>query len=202
MAAPTPVSALVHSSTLVTAGVYLLFRMRPLVYQTPICWLLTVLGCATMLMAGLAAIRETDVKKVVALSTLRQLGVIVATLTAGMYNVGFLHLLSHAYFKALLFVSVGSIIHLCGDFQDLRKVSLGTLGCPLRFSVVFVARMSLCGLPFLRGYYSKDACIESLSFETANLFLVLTFWLATAVTAAYSVRLLYHVGLSKARNLS
>merc|ERR1719445_1707380 len=117
MAAPTPVSALVHSSTLVTAGVYLLIRFNYF-----------FIGRITMLMAGLAAINEIDIKKVIALSTLSQLGVIIITLGLGSPHLSFFHLLSHAYFKAMLFICAGSLIHSIKEYQDIRTISLSERG--------------------------------------------------------------------------
>ncbi|CAN0518882.1 unnamed protein product [Ectocarpus sp. 8 AP-2014] len=125
MAAPTPVSALVHSSTLVTAGVYLLIRINIFLVNFAILEVLIFLGTFTILMAGGAAILEIDIKKIIALSTLRQLGVIIITLGAGNPILAYLHLLSHAFFKAILFMCAGVIIHNIKDYQDIRKIGLG-----------------------------------------------------------------------------
>ena len=124
IAAPTPVSALVHSSTLVTAGVYLLFRFSPLFRETWVRACLCATGSITMVLAGMRALEETDSKKIVALSTLRQLGLIIIRLGVGGAFIAFFHLLSHAFFKALLFIVVGNIIHLSLRYQDLRKSSV------------------------------------------------------------------------------
>ena len=124
MAAPTPVSALVHSSTLVTAGVYLLIRLQGSFEYSGAQKVLLVVGLATIVIAGASAIWEIDIKKIVALSTLSQLGLIVTTISLGAWRIAFIHLLSHAFFKALLFITVGNIIHLSEDYQDIRKAAL------------------------------------------------------------------------------
>ena len=160
IAAPTPVSRLVHSSTLVTAGVYLLFRLCHSLSSSNWKVGLVFVGTCTMLLAGLAALQESDIKKIVALSTLSQLGVIVLTLGIGFLVRGYTHMVSHAFFKALLFITVGAIIHNCRDFQDLRKISVLRNYIPLTLAFRLGANLRLCGLPFTRGLYSKDLCIE------------------------------------------
>ena len=200
MAAPTPVSALVHSSTLVTAGVYLLFRFQPALTDLGASWGIMLIGAATIFIAGCAALFETDIKKIVALSTLRQLGVIMTSLGAGMAVVAFLHLLSHAFFKALLFISVGSIIHLSRDYQDLRKVGGSSWSCPITLRFSLLANLRLCGLPFCSGFYSKDLCIELFLIRSLNSYLSLIFFLATALTCAYTGRFLFLVRLTVSRN--
>ena len=161
MAAPTPVSALVHSSTLVTAGVYLLVRLYPVF--AGVVWVHDVLlavGGVTMFLAGVAAFVDCDFKKVVAYSTLSQLGVIIVRLGLGLPGLSFFHLLAHAMFKALLFVCVGAVIHVRGHVQDVR--SLGDLGRrgPFVQRGMILSELALCGFPFLRGFYSKDVILE------------------------------------------
>ena len=188
MAAPTPVSALVHSSTLVTAGVYLLFRFCPVLRENQALPLLFVIGALTILMAGSAAMIEGDIKKIVALSTLSQLGVMMITLGAGFFVAGYLHMVSHAFFKALLFITVGARIHIANDYQDLRKVSLLSSRCTATLAFRLVANLSLCGLPFTSGFFSKDLCIElTASSDTGGAMLVILY-LATGLTAAYTAR--------------
>ena len=191
MAAPTPVSALVHSSTLVTAGVYVLFRFRPLFLKT--CWreVLFYLGRFTILLAGVRALREIDAKKIVALSTLSQLGIIIITLGRNIHEIAFYHLLSHAFFKALLFMVVGNIIHLSERYQDLRKMS-----CERKISLESVimgaiSNFRLMGLPFLSGFYSKDLCIEISLAYINNLFGKFIFVLGVVLTVLYSLRFRY-----------
>lgn len=163
MAAPTPVSALVHSSTLVTAGVYLLIRLSP---ALPHCGSLIVIigafGVVTMLLARLSAILEADIKKIVALSTLSQLGVIITAFALASPALVFFHLIAHAFFKALLFIATGNLIHNARDYQDLRRI--GALGLmPFTKSLVVITKLSLCGVPFFSAYFSKEAILEGLS---------------------------------------
>lgn len=197
MAAPTPVSSLVHSSTLVTAGVYLIFRFFPQIIQLKYRLYLTLIGGLTMLIAGMAAILEIDIKKIVALSTLSQLGVIISTLGAGLYKIAFFHLLSHAYFKALLFIAVGAIIHISRDYQDLRKISLIRATSPVTLRLSLCANLSLCGLPFTSGFFSKDSCIEAFIVAQQPIVSVIIFYLATALTVAYTVRFILMVNLAQ-----
>lgn len=155
-----------------------------------------------MFIAGAAAMFEIDIKKIVALSTLSQLGVIITTLGAGLPEIAFIHLLAHAFFKALLFISVGRIIHLSSDFQDLRKVGISVTTCPVTLSFCTLANLSLCGLPFCRGFYSKDLCIEIFLTETSHSRLSLVFFMATLITCAYTVRFIFLVSFLNSRNCS
>lgn len=140
-------------------------------------------------MAGLAAINEIDIKKVVALSTLRQLGLMVRTLGLGLRKMAFFHLLSHAYFKAMLFMAVGNIIHCRNAFQDIREVGNLAEAMPLRVSLFNLANLSLCGFPFLVGFYSKDLILEEVLIGLGSASLLFLFFFATLLTAAYSTRL-------------
>lgn len=189
MAAPTPVSALVHSSTLVTAGVYLLFRFRRTLVFEKVNQVFIVAGLLTILIAGIRAMHEMDIKKMVALSTLSQLGLIVRTLGLGLSQLAFFHLLSHAYFKAILFIAVGNIIHCRNSYQDIRVA--GNLGgaIPLRVRFFHLANLRLCGFPFSAGFYSKDLILEEALIGRRNALGVFVFFAATLLTAAYSTRL-------------
>lgn len=161
MAAPTPVSALVHSSTLVTAGVYVIIRFYPSLSSYDFFFVFAFyLGVITCLIASLSALYERDIKKVVALSTLRQLGVIVIGLGLGLPTLAFFHLVSHALFKALLFICVGVIIHVSGNNQDLRIIGGLWYSIPITCSVLNTANLALFGFPFMAGFYSKDLIIE------------------------------------------
>ena len=187
MAAPTPVSSLVHSSTLVTAGVYLLIRLTSRLRESGVLFWVLFFGVLTILIAGFRALLEPDIKKIVALSTLSQLGLIIRAIGLGLWKGAFLHLLIHAYFKAMLFISVGNIIHLSDDFQDIRKASLSPIRrITIRFSGV--ANMSLCGLPFIAGFFRKDLVLEYGVRGRINFFFLFLFYFSTALTAAYSVR--------------
>jgi len=160
MAAPTPVSALVHSSTLVTAGVYLLIRFNYAINTRGyIRWVL-ILGILTITMAGGSALIELDIKKIIALSTLRQLGVIFFSLGLGQPFITFFHLVSHAYFKAILFMAAGAAIHRIKDYQDLRKMGGYHNNHIIIGSIIMISNLSLCGLPFMSGFYSKDIILE------------------------------------------
>ena len=196
MAAPTPVSALVHSSTLVTAGVFLLVRFNVLVLYFQVSMVLIYVGTLTILMAGFAAIFEIDIKKIIALSTLRQLGVIIIILGGGAPLLAFFHLLSHAFFKAILFMCAGALIHNIKDYQDIRKIRGRLSSMPVTSSIIMVANLSLCGLPFLRGFYSKDLILERLIIGGARPVLLLFIVAGTALTSAYSCRLSFLVSLS------
>nr|ATN95388.1 NADH dehydrogenase subunit 5 [Calanus glacialis] len=200
MAAPTPVSALVHSSTLVTAGVYLLIRMNMFLVNFAMLEVLMFLGTFTMLMAGGAAMLEMDMKKIIALSTLSQLGVMMMTLGAGNPILAYLHLLSHAFFKAMLFMCAGVIIHNMKDYQDIRKMGLGWYSLPVIMSTMSVANMSLCGLPFLSGFYSKDMVLEMMMMSGPSLMILSVMILATFLTVMYSCRLSFLVGLSMVKS--
>lgn len=195
IAAPTPVSALVHSSTLVTAGVYLLVRFSPLL-RPPRLRALAVVGGSTILMAGVAALSEIDIKKVVALSTLSQLGLIVVRVGLGIPELAFFHLISHAYFKALLFIRVGNLIHLRDRAQDLRKSGIAR---EVRFTsraLIVGTRARLRGLPFLVGFFSKDGIIESVLARAHPVLAGGRLVLGAALTSAYSLRLVFFVVVS------
>nr|UJH19417.1 NADH dehydrogenase subunit 5 [Bactrocera neohumeralis] len=192
MAAPTPVSALVHSSTLVTAGVYLLIRFNILLSGSWLGDLLLLLSGLTMFMAGLGANFEFDLKKIIALSTLSQLGLMMSILSMGFYKLAFFHLLTHALFKALLFMCAGAIIHNMNNSQDIRL--MGGLGVymPLTSGCFNVANLALCGMPFLAGFYSKDLILEVVSLSYINIFSFFLYFFSTGLTVCYSFRLVYY----------
>nr|QVL29376.1 NADH dehydrogenase subunit 5 [Ceratitis rubivora] len=192
MAAPTPVSALVHSSTLVTAGVYLLIRFNILLSESFMGQFLLLISGLTMFMAGLGANFEFDLKKIIALSTLSQLGLMMSILSMGFYKLAFFHLLTHALFKALLFMCAGAIIHNMNNSQDIRL--MGGLGVymPLTSGCFNVANLALCGMPFLAGFYSKDLILEVVSLSYINMFSFFLFFFSTGLTVCYSFRLIYY----------
>ena len=196
IAAPTPVSALVHSSTLVTAGVYLLIRINLIIIEMNISYLLLLIGIITIIIAGITAIIEIDIKKIIALSTLRQLGIIILILGLGNPILSFFHLLSHAFFKAILFMCAGMIIHNIKDYQDIRKIGMGYSNLNFCISIILIANISLCGLPFLRGFYSKDLIIEILIIKGKNIFLFFFIMFGTILTVLYSCRLRFLVSLN------
>lgn len=191
MAAPTPVSALVHSSTLVTAGVYLLIRFRAALGEFIKIYLL-IIGVLTIFIAGLGANFEFDLKKIIALSTLSQLGLIIRILGIGGFNLAFFHLLTHAMFKALLFICAGSIIHNLRDTQDIRFMGNLIVHIPLTCIRINISNLALCGIPFLAGFYSKDLILESISIIEINSLMYLLFFISTGLTVCYSFRLCYY----------
>nr|QNH68997.1 NADH dehydrogenase subunit 5 [Teredorus nigropennis] len=192
MAAPTPVSALVHSSTLVTAGVYLLIRFSPILFVGGTIYVLMFFGCLTMMMAGLAANYEFDLKSVIALSTLSQLGLMMGILSMGYPLLSFFHLLSHALFKSLLFLCAGCYIHNLGDYQDIRFMGSLTFSMPYVSSCFNISNLSLSGFPFLSGFYSKDLILDFCSNESLNFLIFFMFFFSTGLTAMYSFRLFYY----------
>ena len=192
IAAPTPVSALVHSSTLVTAGVYLLIRFNILLADRFLGKLLLLLSGLTIFIAGLGANYEFDLKKIIALSTLSQLGLIISILSIGFYKLAFFHLLTHALFKALLFICAGAVIHNINNSQDIRLMGNLRFFIPLTSSCFNVANLALCGIPFLAGFYSKDIILEVVSMSYINQFSFFLFFVSTGLTVAYSFRLVYY----------
>nr|YP_010022804.1 NADH dehydrogenase subunit 5 [Sarcophaga minor]QOP39652.1 NADH dehydrogenase subunit 5 [Sarcophaga minor] len=192
MAAPTPVSALVHSSTLVTAGVYLLIRFNIVLSSSWMGNFLLLISGLTMFMAGLGANYEFDLKKIIALSTLSQLGLMMSILSMGYYKLAFFHLLTHALFKALLFMCAGAIIHNMNNCQDIRLMGSLSMMMPLTSSCFNVANLALCGMPFLAGFYSKDLILEMVSLSYINMFSFFLYFFSTGLTVCYSFRLVYY----------
>nr|ARI50090.1 NADH dehydrogenase subunit 5 [Cittarium pica] len=190
MAAPTPVSALVHSSTLVTAGVFLLIRFFPFLDSfSGFKFGLLFVSVLTLLMAGIGANYEYDLKKVIALSTLSQLGVMMMSLGLGMPYLALFHLYTHALFKAMLFLCAGAIIHNNNNSQDLRQLGNLWNQMPLTISCLNVANLALCGAPFMSGFYSKDLILETSLYSPSNMLMIILIFLATGMTAAYTIRL-------------
>lgn len=172
-----------------TAGVYLLFRFHALLCARLSPLVLLAFGVLTITIAGITAINEIDIKKTVALSTLSQLGLMVSTLGLGLGKIAFFHLLSHAYFKAILFMAVGNIIHCRNSYQDIRKVGNLSEAIPLSITLFNLANLRLCGFPFLAGFYSKDLILERVLINPGRGSLLFLFFFATLLTAAYRARL-------------
>nr|QYK19289.1 NADH dehydrogenase subunit 5 [Macromia amphigena] len=192
MAAPTPVSALVHSSTLVTAGVYLMIRFNTLIMSMDLGKYLLFVGGMTMFMSGLGANFEFDLKKIIALSTLSQLGLMMSILSMGFANLAFFHLLTHALFKALLFMCAGVYIHNLGDCQDIRYMGSMIYFFPLTSSCFMISNLALCGFPFLAGFYSKDLILEMCLMSNLNMISFIFYFFSTGLTACYTFRLVYY----------
>jgi NADH-ubiquinone oxidoreductase chain 5 len=153
-------------------------------------FILLILGTITALIAGLSAMVECDIKKIIALSTLRQLGVIMVRIGIGAPFLSFFHLLTHALFKALLFLCAGTLIHLHGHSQDLRF--MGNIGSmmPLLSSRLVISNLALCGAPFIAGFYSKDIVLEFCLYSPMSFIVVIMFFFATGLTASYTIRFL------------
>nr|YP_010535565.1 NADH dehydrogenase subunit 5 [Alectorobius guaporensis]UYB78347.1 NADH dehydrogenase subunit 5 [Alectorobius guaporensis]UYB78360.1 NADH dehydrogenase subunit 5 [Alectorobius guaporensis] len=192
MAAPTPVSSLVHSSTLVTAGVYLMIRLNLLLNLEEFSKFLLFFSVMTMMMAGLGAMVETDLKKVIALSTLSQLGLMMMILSLGKFDLSFFHLMTHALFKAMLFLCAGFMIHSSMGSQDIRFMGNFYVMNPF-ISVAFsLANMALFGIPFLSGFYSKDLILEFIYMTNCKFLLLMMIIFSTVCTSIYSLRVMYY----------
>lgn len=192
IAAPTPVSALVHSSTLVTAGVYLLIRFNKYLIMREFGSILITLSVLTIFISGLIANFEFDLKKIIALSTLRQLGLIIIILRIGFPILSYYHLLTHAIFKSLLFIRAGVIIHRIINNQDIRVIGGLNELIPFtiyRFNLTLIA---LCGFPFISGFYSKDIIIEIIYFRKFNMIIFIMSLISLIFTVIYSIRLIYY----------
>lgn len=187
IAAPTPVSSLVHSSTLVTAGVYLLIRFN---LPPSLIIIIFIISVLTIFMSGLGANYEIDLKKIIALSTLSQLGVIIIALSVKLIEISYFHLLRHALFKSLLFLCAGFFIHSINNNQDIRRISGAWIKSPVITLFFLGASMSLCGFPFLSGFYSKDIILEFILIKNINIISFLVIMIATALTLLYRIRLI------------
>nr|YP_010839095.1 NADH dehydrogenase subunit 5 [Pachycondyla annamita]WGF22860.1 NADH dehydrogenase subunit 5 [Pachycondyla annamita] len=203
MAAPTPISALVHSSTLVTAGVYLMIRFSKYMSMNDnMMNFLLFISILTMFMSGLMANFEYDLKKIIALSTLSQLGFMIMTLSMNLFMLSFYHLLIHAIFKSLLFMSVGNIIHLTNNNQDIRLMGNLSEFIPLTMMSFQITLFALCGFPFMSGFYSKDLIMEMLYFNKINVMMLLMSLISLMFTLIYSLRLIYYMSFKEMNLLS
>nr|YP_010736917.1 NADH dehydrogenase subunit 5 [Idioscopus ventrispinus]WEP24804.1 NADH dehydrogenase subunit 5 [Idioscopus ventrispinus] len=189
MAAPTPVSALVHSSTLVTAGVYLLIRFYSLISFNSY---LIFVSMITMTLSSVCALFEYDLKKIVALSTLSQLGLMMMSLFLGLSELCYFHLITHAMFKSLLFLCSGIFIYYMNNTQDIRSMGFVCMNLPFTTACFNISSLSLCGIPFLAGFYSKDLIIEMSLFNNCNSFVFIIFYFSLGLTAGYSLRLFFY----------
>ena len=175
-----------------TAGVYLLIRFNFKLAYSSYRALLIIIGIITILIARATALYEIDIKKIIALSTLSQLGVLITILGLNRPILAYFHLLSHAYFKAILFIGAGIVIHNIKDYQDICKIRRIFNSMPVVYSIIIVANLGLCGLPFLRGFYSKDLILEVIIFKKKiGLFIFSVILLATFLPVAYSCRIIF-----------
>jgi len=196
MEGPTPVSALIHAATMVTAGVFLIIRCSTLFNYAPsTCLVMSVFGVLTAVIAGFIGLVQYDIKKVIAYSTCSQLGYMVFACGLNQYSISFFHLINHAFFKALLFLGAGAIIHALNDEQDIRKMGGLQKILPFLYQIFLIGSLALAGIPFLTGFYSKDLLLEVAYGNSTNMSQYL-FWLGTFgafLTAYYSTRLIYYV---------
>nr|AYV97250.1 NADH deshydrogenase subunit 5 [Xiphydria sp. ZJUH 2008002] len=199
MAAPTPVSALVHSSTLVTAGVYLMIRFSEILMVFHMNYYLMFFSNLTMIMSGVNAMYEYDLKKIIAFSTLSQLGLMMSILSMNFLILSFFHLICHAMFKALLFMCAGIVIHKFKNFQDIRMMSPLVKILPYTFMCFNCANLSLCGVPFLTGFYSKDLIMEIILLNKFNMLNFFLFSFSILLTLLYSLRLFFYLSFNKCK---
>ena len=192
MEGPTPVSALIHAATMVTAGVFLIIRSAPLFEGSPLALtVVTIIGALTAFFAATVGVVQNDLKKVIAYSTCSQLGYMVMACGISNYSTSLFHLMNHAFFKALLFLSAGSVIHAVSDEQDMRKMGGLIKSIPFTYTMILIGSLSLMGFPYLTGFYSKDLILE-LTYD--KYYIIFAYWLGSfsaLLTAFYSIRLIY-----------
>lgn len=193
MEGPTPVSALIHAATMVTAGVYLIARFSPVYEFAPVALMVVcVFGALTAVLGATMALVQFDIKRVIAYSTMSQLGYMFFALGVSAYSAAMFHLMTHAFFKALLFLAAGSVIHAMSDEQDMRRMGGIWKAIPTTYILMWIGSLAIAGIPFFAGYYSKDIILEA-AFANGNWYGLFAFWMgvvAALMTAFYSWRLI------------
>jgi NADH-ubiquinone oxidoreductase chain 5 len=201
MEGPTPVSALIHAATMVTAGIYLIIRCSPLYQYTQLALvIITIVGAITAFIAATIGVVQNDLKKVIAYSTCSQLGYMIFVCGLSNYSVSMFHLMNHAYFKALLFLSAGSVIHALNNEQDIRRMGGLLQSVPFTYVMILVGSLALMGFPFLTGFYSKDIILE-LAYAKYTSYGTFAHWLgvlSAGLTAFYSFRLVFYTFINNA----
>lgn len=203
MEGPTPVSALIHAATMVTAGIYLLLRLSTLfLVATSMSKIVIIVGCSTAIFGATTGAAQTDIKKIIAFSTCSQLGYMVTACGLAQYNLAFFHLITHAFFKSLLFLSAGVIIHTLGGEQDIRKMGSLRNILPITYTAIAIASLALSGIPYLSGYYSKELIIAAAFIDNTWVGylsgIILT--LSAICTSGYSAKLIYFIFFLKTKD--
>lgn len=210
MEGPTPVSALLHAATMVTAGVFLIVRFSFIFEFSPrVLMLMSYVSVLTILISGLIGLFQYDIKKIIAYSTCSQLGFMFLACSLSGYNFALFHFFNHAFFKALLFLSAGNLIHALGNEQDIRKMGGLKLLFPFTYTCFIIGSLSICGFPFFSGYFSKDA-IVLLAYTKlilmpnggAHYFLYLMILFGLVLTCLYSFKIIYYCFLGNSTNIS